>query len=280
MERRRLFSTSSSSAVKGTRRKLFSSPTVVAICQDCGEEIKTGDATTTETCPRCGSRRFNIPTKVQDLSQSDKDLKPKRIRKRLFSGSSNPGDDRYFSELKADDTTVEGYLKMYSGKELSPGQVEKIFSGMDLEREGLATVLENGNYKLFSMADEIQRLYSTLKITVIKELELTPQELPIPEIIEKIKESHPEIPTKGIVLIKKAHSLPKENLFSEKEEWIRDSGLKGDLEIEFNGKDFTEDELKAMLEDRYEDAPEGIIECLKESGIVEETPDGILHIKK
>lgn len=280
MERRKLFSTSSSSsAPQYRRRKLFSAPTVLAICEDCGEEIKTGDATTTETCPRCGGRRFNIPTRVQD-TQSEGEGAPKRIRRSLFSSNPNPGDTRYFSELPDNDTTVEGYLRMYSGKELSPGQVEKLFSGMDLEREGLASRTENGNLKLFSMADEIQRLYSSLKITVIKELELEPQELPIPEVIERIKEEHSEVPTKGIVILKKAHGLPKENLFSEKEDWIRDSGLKGDLEIEFNGKDFTEDDLKAVLEDRYEDAPEGIIECLKESGFVEETPDGILHIKK
>ena len=280
MERRRLFSTSSSSVIRGTRRKLFSLPTVIAICQDCGEEIKTGDATTTEICPRCGGTSFNIPLKVSYTDEGESTSVKRIRRKRLFSNVPYPGDERYFSELPAGDTSIEGYLRMYSGKELSKGQADKLFSGMELEKEGLAKLMENGNYKLFSMADEIQRLYSSLKITVIKELELTPQELPIPEVIEKIKEEHPEIPAKGIVLIKKAHGLPKENLFSEKEDWIRDSGLKGDLEIEFNGKDFTEDDLKAILEDRYEDAPEGIIECLKESGFVEETPDGILHIKK
>lgn len=272
IERKKLFSSSGSKV----RRKLFSVPTVILVCRDCGTEIKSGDGTTTEYCPTCGGKRFDIPSKVQEIQ--DEENKAQKPRRSLFSSSKDDSQERYFSETPQEGT-IEAYLKEFSGKEITQGQTEKLFSGIDLEREGLATRQENGNLKIFSMSDEIQRMYSSLKITIIKELELDPPCGTIPEAIEDLKENHPEIGPREIVILKKAHGLPKENLFSETEEWIADSGIREDLKNELEGKDFTEDELKNIIEEKYEDAPEGTIEVLKEVGLFEEGPDGILHIK-
>lgn len=279
MERRKLFSSSPVNASKSKpRRKLFSAPTVTQICRDCGERIITADETTTEYCPKCGGKRFDIPAKIQE--QEPVDVPSSKIRRSLFSspGKSSEDNVRYFSDPERG--TVEWNLREFAGKEITQGQADKLFSEIDLEREGLATRCENGNLKVFSMADEVERLFSSLKITIIKELELDPPVGPVPEVIEGLKESHPEIGPKTIVIMKKAHCLPKENLFSETKGWIVDSGLVSDLRDEFEGKDFKREDIEQVLEERYPDAPEGTYEVLKELGIIEEGPDEILHIKK
>lgn len=279
MEKRKLFSSSPVNASKGKpRRKLFSAPTVTQVCRDCGERIITADETTTQYCPRCGGKRFDIPAKVKESEPTN--ISSSKIRRSLFSSSkksSEVDNVRYFSDPI--EGTVEWNLREFAGKEITQGQADKFFSEIDLEREGLATRCENGNLKVFSLADEVERLFSSLKITIIKELELDPPVGPIPEVIEGLKEEHPEIGPKTLVIMKKAHCLPKENLFSETEAWIADSGIRQDLKDEFEGKDFKKEDVERVLEERYPDAPEGTYEVLKELGVFEEGPDEILHIK-
>lgn len=220
----------------------------------------------------------------------------KRERKKLFSTATTlnskeriklfgdkavnieASEERMFSEIPEGEFGM--LLKEWEGKELDSQYATKIFSGVDLVSEGLAENTEDGKIRVFSMANEVEKLFSSLKVTVIKELCLDPIPEPNPaSMIDSLGSSH-ALPTKTIVLLKKAHGLPKEVIESETEGWIKDSGIKQDLEHEFEDKNFEEKKLKDILEERYEDAPEGLIEILKTSGVLETTPEGNLRLKK
>ena len=76
---------------------------------------------------------------------------------------------------------------------------------------------------------------------------------------------------KSVVLIKKAHSISpviRENGFSETDEWIKDSGIQNDLHLEFGGSQMDLAKFKDILSERYEDAPEDIIDKLKQNDII------------
>ena len=60
--------------------------------------------------------------------------------------------------------------------------------------------------------------------------------------------------------------------------WLNDSGITTDLPIEFGGSSKDEPEFKKIIIERYPDAPDNILELLKEKGIIES--DGkIINIK-
>lgn len=275
MKRRKLFSSTPATKV---RRRLFSEPTITAKCHDCGTEIVTADGTTSEFCPKCGGKRFDVPSKVSDKEFSSTIPSRRKLFTNSVAAESFSSEEKKFSESEGSEFT--NLLKSWQGKEMSSEYCERIFSGHDLVSEGLAETIEEGKIKVFSMAEETEKLFSALKITVIKELLLDPIPCPNPSPVIESLAVEKSVPAKTIVLMKKAHALPKENLFSETGGWIKDSGLKEDLEQEFGDKEFTLGELKTILGERYEDAPENTIEYLKESGIIEETTEGNYKIKK
>lgn len=276
IKRRKLFS----SPVPPRRRKLFSEPTVTAVCHDCGCEITTGDETTTNFCPECGGKRFDIPSSVSAKSFSQ--TGSQNTRRKLFSTpepvvSPEPASLKMFSDFQ--DTEFESLLENWQGKEMDSEYALKLFSGIDLVEEGLATQ-EGEKIKVFSMAKEMEKMFSALKITVIKELCLDPIPGPDPCCAIDNLASESSLPAKTVVIMKKAHGLPKEAIIPNLEGWANDSGIKSDLKEEFGDKDFTEDKLRGILKERYEDAPGGILDYLKESGLIINTPEGNLHIKK
>lgn len=275
-KRRKLFS--EVSPARPTRRKLFSTPTITAKCHDCGWEIITA-AEDGNVCPKCGGKRFDIiPTSVSDKNFSQ--TESPRTRRKLFgiNAEESTADERMFSEGMGSE--YENLLGQWQGKEMDQDYATRIFSGVDLIKEGHATETEEGRIRVFSMAEEMEKMFSSLKVTVIKELCLDPLPEPNPaSVIDSLGASQ-GLPTKTIILLKKAHGLPKEVIANETEGWIKDSGIKQDLEHEFEGKDFGESKLKNILEERYDDAPEGLIEILKSSGVLETTPEGNLRLKK
>ena len=107
-----------------------------------------------------------------------------------------------------------------------------------------------------------------------KILDLDPIEGPKEDIINML-ESKGSLGPKGIMLIKKAHSLPLEEMkeveFSsteEVEDWIEDSGIIGDLKIEFGNSAMGIKEFIKILEERYDDAPDNIIDILIDRGVI------------
>lgn len=302
MNRRKLFSASNSSA--GTkRRKLFSrnsggasqnvfedgKDTKKLQCRDCGFILETAAGTTDIACPKCGSRnRFNVlslnPTpavnpeavkvevnKIKAVTGKEPGKKQLEEAGKCFSRRSLFGDDIFQKEFSEPVDDFERKLKQYSGKEIPENEVQRIFSctAEDLEEKGFAEVC-SGNVKIYDSAFLQHKLFSKLIISVTKVLDLPPIDRPKIDIINDL-EAGGTISPKGIMLIKKAHRIPVEASFSSTEEcesWLKDSGIIGDLKLEFGGSSMGVKEFTKLLDERYDDAPENIIDILIQKGVI------------
>lgn len=279
MERRKLFSS------VPQRRKLFSSnqsgvsvPQIKkVICQDCGYSMDTLEITSALYCPKCGGKRFNV------VSSTVAPEGQKEFSRRSLFGES---EQREFSQAT---NPLEEKLKYYSGKVLTNDQVEKYFSstGMsssDLVEKGFADVVGEDSIRVLDTAFMQSKLFSKLIISVTKELDLDPITCPKEDIIESL-ENKGSLSPRGIVLIKKAHSIPlvREASFSDNvmEEWAIDSGILNDIRLEFGGRNMSVSEFQEVLNSRYDDAPCEILPYLIEKGIViPRDNEGRLDIRK
>ena len=297
-KRRKLFSSTTTS-----RRKLFSeneggvsnnmfegsSATKKIQCLDCGYIMETAATTTNIVCPKCGSKnRFNVltltpsredvPEAVQvEVKKIEEVKEPVVTEEKTFTRRSLFGeveDAEFQKEFSETSNNFEKNLKLYSGKTITEGEAEKLFSmsAENLVEKGFARVTEDDNLKINELAFLQDKLFSKLIISVTKELDLDPITESKESVIDMIKEKE-MLPDKGIMIIKKAHSLPiiKESEFSNTEEneaWIKDSGIIGDLKLEFGNTSMGIKEFTKLLEDRYDDAPENIIDILIEKGVI------------
>lgn len=243
MERIKLFS-----KPEVERIKLFGESEVVekelikakeVICQDCGFKMETTSTTTNLVCPKCGGTRFDIEEEV------DKDFQ-----------------DYY----NTPDNEAEEKLKEYSGKTITSEDYEKLFSEIDLGN--YAEISENG-VKVDDNAYLFSKLFSSISVTITKELDLDPDivcgsKCNKESIINRLEESENMSP-KCIMLIRKAHNISNED---KDREWVADSGIVNDLGAEFNGQTREMPEFKSILDSRYPDAPENIVEILKNCGAI------------
>lgn len=288
-ERRKLFSSSTTPPV---RRKLFtdnnvSSPTIeekgtkeknlrTVICLDCGYVTTTDKTTTHLFCPKCGGHRFNVISKMTNPEP----IKEKAVRRSLFKKSKEEAagivnEEEGQKEFSEPSNEFEKKLKVYSGKILSGDEVDRLFSDTgnnveDLIQKGFAEVTEDNKVKIYDTAYLQSKLFSKLIISVTKILDLDPIDKPKREIIEELAEKRCMEP-KSIMLIKKAHSISpiiRESGFSETDEWIKDSGIQNDLHLEFGDSQMDLQKFKDILAERYDDAPEDIIDKLKENNII------------
>lgn len=306
MERRKLFSASKSTAGI-TRRKLFSGNEGGASqnvfeggkeikriqCRDCGFIIETAAVTTDIVCPKCGGKnRFNVLSlnstpavnpeavevkvkKIEEVTgQKPTPEQLKEASKSFTERRSLFGDGEFQKEFSEPTDDFEQNLKTYSGKILGEEEVQKIFSCTpdELEEKGFAKIdEETGNVKINDSAFLCSKLFSKLIVSVTKVLDLPPIDKPKEDIIEELREKQ-AIPEKGIILIKKAHRIPIEASFSEgseeSESWLRDSGIIGDLRLEFGGSSMGIKEFTKLLDERYDDAPENIIDILIQRGVI------------
>lgn len=279
MERRKLFSS------VPQRRKLFSSnqsgvsvPQMKrVICQDCGYSMDTLEITSTLFCPKCGGKRFNVVS-----SSIVPDAQKEFSRRSLFGES----EQKEFSEAT---TPLEEKLKYYSGKTLTNDQVERFFSSVkmtsqDLIEKGFADVVGEDSIRILDTAFLQSKLFSKLIISVTKELDLDPITCPKEEIIDSL-ENNGSLSPRGIILVKKAHSIPlvREASFSDNamEEWAIDSGIINDIRLEYGGRNMSVLELQEILDSRYDDAPCEVLPFLIEKGLVIPRDNGErLDIKK
>ena len=305
MERRKLFSASNSTAGV-TRRKLFSGNEGGASqnvfeggkdikriqCRDCGFIMETAAATTDLVCPKCGSKnRFNVlslnPTSAVNPEAVKVEVKkieevtgkkptPEQLKeasKSFTERRSLFGDGEFQKEFSEPSNDFEIKLKQYSGKTLGEKEIQKIFSCTpeELEEKGFAKVDESGNAKIDENAFLYSKLFSKLIISVTKVLDLPSVDKPKEDIISEL-EGRETLPPKGIILIKKAHRIPVEASFSENSEesesWLKDSGIIGDLRLEFGGSSMGIKEFTKLLDERYDDAPENIIDILIQKGVI------------
>ena len=305
LKRRKLFSASNSTAGI-TRRKLFSGNEGGASqnvfeggkdvkriqCRDCGFILETAAVTTDLVCPKCGSKnRFNVlslaPTpavnpeavkvevkKIEEVT--GKKPTPEQLKeasKSFTERRSLFGDGEFQKEFSEPSNDFEIKLKQYSGKTLGEKEIQKIFSCTpeELEEKGFAKVDESGNAKIDENAFLYSKLFSKLIISVTKVLDLPSVDKPKEDIISEL-EGRETLPPKGIILIKKAHRIPVEASFSENSEesesWLKDSGIIGDLRLEFGGSSMGIKEFTKLLDERYDDAPENIIDILIQKGVI------------
>lgn len=288
VERRKLFSSSVS-----PRRKLFSGLNEGGVtqaeykkvqCRDCGYIMDTLATTTNFLCPKCGAvNRFNVleltpspdntPEAVQVEVSKIEEVEKGFSRRSLFGGEDN-AIQKEFSEPSNE---LEEKLKEFSGKTIEESEVVKAFGipAEDLIEKGFASITEDNKVTIPETAFLQSKLFSKLIVSVTKILDLDPIEGPKEDVIDML-ESKGSLGPKGIMLIKKAHSLPlteemKEVEFSsteEAEDWIKDSGIIGDLKIEFGNSAMGIKEFTKILEERYDDAPDNIIDILIDRGVI------------
>lgn len=308
MERRKLFSSSTSTVTKrrklfsenegGASQNVFEGGESLkrVQCRDCGFIIETASVTTDLVCPKCGSKnRFNVlslnPTPAVNPEAVEVEVKkieevtgkkptPEQLKEassKSFSQRKSLFGDTIQKEFFEPSNEFEKSLKEFSGKTLKENEVQKIFSCTpdELEEKGFARVNEEtGDVKINDCAFLQSKLFSKLIISVTKVLDLPVIDKPKEEIIEDLAEKH-ALPEKGIILIKKAHGIPMlppevANFSSteENEAYLRDSGIMGDLRLEFGGSTMGVKEFTKLLDERYDDAPENIIDILINKGVI------------
>ena len=280
MERRKLFSDQ-----KLVRRKLFSVDDCPegnndgrmksVICMDCGYKMDTLAGTTSLVCPKCGGTRFNVelyvfspdnvPEQVPEKTEDDDS------RRKLFSSYAEE-EEKFQKEFSTPSNELELKLKDFSGKAISESEFQKEFSNLttldDLVEKNFAEVDDSGYIKISDSAYIMSKLFSKITISITKELDLDPSvmcpECNKKEVIDKLENIN-DISPKSLIIIKKVHGIPTE---SHDEEWAKDSGILNDLGIEFGGTSRELPEFKRIIDDRYPDAPENILDILKNKGII------------
>jgi DNA-directed RNA polymerase subunit RPC12/RpoP len=277
MEKRiKLFATTPSSRIK-----LFSkdgSGTHWLQCSDCGYKFETDASTTNQVCPKCGGTRFNVVREF--YSPSNVPEKVENSRRKLFGLSE---EEEFQKDFCKTDDKLELKLKEFSGSSFSATDFEKEFGALgitaeNLQERGFAEIHEDGQVEIREDSFLQSRLFSKLIISLTKTLELDPAvTMSAPSVgVQKLEEVSDLCP-RSIAIIKKVHGIGEDT--NSKESWLRDSGIEGDLKLEFGGQHKPESEVKSLIEDRYPDAPEGLLEMLKDRGIIRESGDKLEIIK-
>lgn len=277
-QRRKLFSTSAP-----VRRRLFSltdGATVKTLkCADCGFEIESRATTTNIRCPKCGGIHFNVVNKVESPGVSNPATS---TRISLFSDNrDNRGDEEFQKSFSEPSNDFELKLKRYSGKTILLDTAEKIFGvpAEDLVEKRYASV-DGENLDIAPDAFLKAKLFSKLIVSVTKVMDLDPgitcsshPEIDKLRAIKGLEENGALCP-KSIIMIKKAHGFGPEPI-SNNSTWAEDSGILGDLRAEFGGSSMEYPSFKRTIEERYPDAPEGILDLLKKHGIIQVNGDRV-----
>ena len=264
------------------RKKLFSSSEFngdegmiirQVVCQDCGHTMETGESTSAIVCPNCGGKRFNISLfPASKADEGDPDVEFDKIKE---AEEQPKAVKKEFSERRPlfSDTPYEVALKTYSGQTLTNDEFEKIFSdnAEDMFEKGFAVENEEGGINIVEGSYGSQKLFSKLIISITKTLELDPAimkgEINKEELIDKLEDHMPE---KSIMILKKAHDiLPVQHQYSDEgETWLQDSKIIPDLTLEYDNQSFPIEQFIKIIRERYDDAPENILDLLLKEGVI------------
>lgn len=253
--RRRLFSTNEGGMTLRT-----------VICRDCGYRLETAESTQAILCPNCGGRRFDVSIFPESHEEAPEKVVSGVPRKFLFRDYDSP---------------YERILKKFSGQELSKEEFEKTFSDKanDLLDKNFAEI--NGDtVKVSENAYGAEKMFSKLIISVTKTLVLEPEvvdgSLDKEIVLRKLADRG--IPAEGIACLRKAHCMEPEpersRLFCNDAEgettdqWLEGSHIIEDLENEYNNQSFPVDQFVKIINERYPDAPEGILDMLIDKGVL------------
>lgn len=215
-------------------------------CSDCGHTFETADRGNVR-CPNCGGDR------VVCSEESDQGPYVSEDESRDFSDTYDATDD---------------FLKEFSEKTVSEDELQRIFTERGIPESvdsmidaGYATYTEDGQV-CFSERPDIQRkLFSRIAISVTKVLELDPVDSK-EALIHKLSDNG-HMPSRAIVLIRKAHGLPEGG-----DDYLSDSGILNDLRIQHGGTDMPLSDFQGILRTQYNDAPEDILDKLVSSGTI------------
>lgn len=283
-----------------TRRKLFSSEAVDALetikvkCQDCGYVTEIAGSPTSAICPECGGTRFspvlsvfspdNVPESIPDDKEEEEKSEEGAEIDKIFSERVSVFDkfsdkERFFS---VPDSNLNTSLLGYCGHKLTERECRN-FTGHSPEyfvEKGFAEFADNENNSVNISDDAYLRskLFSKIILTVTRILDLDPQITADftenkSDIIDSLEESG-ELCPKGIMLIRKAHGIIPTMSHccggpcSTYRDWLKESGILGDLKLEFGGLTKPSTEFSSMLSNRYPDAPSNILDILKDCGII------------
>lgn len=283
--RRRLFSDCSND--NKTRRKLFSDGIMIqkVRCADCGFELETTASPTGVICPKCGGNRFYLAKNSNCVGEKNCATQSEGIKRiSLFSDRRNEEVEEEFQKNFSEPSNdFELKLKRYSGRTVPSESCEKIFgiSADDLVEKHYAKVdsEDSNNLTIDSNAFVKAKLFSKLIVSVTKVMDLDPEITCNDSIENKIQsikglESSGVLCPKSIIMIKKAHGLDSEPSCSLGS-WAEDSGILNDLRAEFGGSTLEYPSFKSTIEDRYPDAPSGILDLLKNRGIIRISGDHV-----
>lgn len=250
------------------RCKLFSDvaeePKVrLVVCMDCGHEMETTEESSKLFCPVCGGTRFEDVTS-KEFSE--------KITERVKLFSDDEETEEEFQKSFSDTTDpFELKLKEFSGKELTKGEFQKEFGEYldeaELIEKGFGEVNED-KIQVSPDAFLMSRLFSSIKISITKSLELDPAIVNCENKREVLNNLGQEsnFPVHVISLLKKAHGIPMQE---EDDAWVEDSSIGKDLAIEFGGQTRTREDFEEIIRERYPDAPENVLELLEKKGVVE-----------
>lgn len=178
---------------------------------------------------------------------------------------------RYVEPLEeTPDTEAEAKLKTYSGRAISQEEFDRIFSGDDMIPETMFSDSADGKVCISKDAYWNEKLFSKLVVSVTKILDLPPVPKDTSEAIHGLN-----LPPKGILLLKKAHCVEEPCCG----EWAKDSGILGDLRLEFGGHHKPISEFVETIKKRYPDAPDGLMDFLKEKGIINVSGEDVEILK-
>jgi len=229
------------------RIKLFSEKLQILRCQDCGREIETASHPNYVMCPNCGGRRFNVISEDKD-------------RISLF------------------ESEYEQNLKKCAGKKIDPLEFSRMFIGHadELLDSGLAEKDEDGSITIFPTAFAFEKLFSRLAITISKTMEIEPLNDNKENIINRLEENG-NIPTKCVMLLRRAHGFDP-TICSDR--WAEDSHICPDLRAEFGGQTFPRMGFMKIIQGRYPDAPEDLMDLLSRKGLIDNQGDDQVTILK
>lgn len=271
MSRRRLFT---------TRRKLFSSSDeelLEVYCNDCGFEMNTAANPGTLRCPRCGGRRFEVSREFFSPPGTPEET-PENYRRPVLRDQTEEEFQREFSRT-SDELELE--LRRFSGRTLTSSEYDKYFSvpSEDLVEKGFASI-QGDKVSISDTAFLESRLFSKLIVSVTKVLDLDPEVAcsSRDRVLDDL-ESNSELCPKSIAVLRRVSVPGSLSSTSSHESWANDSGILGDLKLEFGGQTRSLPEFKGILVRRYPDAPSGIMDFLMKRGIIRSSGGGIEIIK-
>lgn len=232
------------------------------VCMDCGHEMETDEECGTLYCPICGG------TRLEYIDSKEFSAKPERVK--LFS--DDEAEEEEFQKTFSETTDpLELKLKEFSGRELTKGEFQKEFgeylTEADLIEKGFGEVVDD-NIQVSPDAFLLSRLFSSIKISITKSLELDPAIVNCENKKDVINNLGQEsnFPLRVITMLKKAHGIPMQE---EDDAWVEDSSICKDLSIEFAGQTRTREQFDELIKDRYPDAPENVLDLLEKKGVIE-----------